>query len=1297
VTLRLQRRRTLRTGLTACLAALFLALAGAGPRSTHRILFVHSVSPASPYTAVQRDAAMEVLRDRFAERAIFMEESLGIDRPMKGDQAELLCRLFEDRYARVGVDIVLTTDTAALEFIAAHRDTLFVGKPVVFSAAIRVPEIAEAPDSGFTGVTEQVDAQRTVEVIRDLHPECRTIVAISSHGEYAERLESLVRAAVESRTDGTTLAVVQSQYGEPEQLLDRLADGAPDEVFLYLVAHDPSRRARRAEDILPEFSAHASRPIYALYDTYVGRGVVGGAVASAAASGQRAGEIASLILLGAPVDSIPIEVAPNPLMFDDRQLERWGIPEGALPAGAVILNNDPSFWKANREAILITGIGAAVLIPTLGLFAGLWARARRAARSLAEARDQQVEVAASLGIGLIVQNDEGRITDANRMAERILGRTKDQITALKSDDARWRSVHPDGSPMSGDQLPSIMALRTGRPQLDRVVGVHRPDGSLVWISANAVPLKGTDGPSPRFTVTTFADITAERAAVEWQSGVSDVLRRLALDEPLTSVLETLCLAVERRMPGMVCTILLLDDDGLRLRHGAAPSLPLEVWKPVDGVPIGPTMGSCGTAAYTKQRVIVEDIATSPLWDGIRDLHLKHDLRACWSEPVRAPDGAVIGTLALYYRQPRTPSDPESDLIESAATIAGIAISKNRREQRIRESDERFRTLSENVPGVLYSYIISPDLKRHTLFMSPYLERLLGPVNAAAVRADMQHFFDLIHPDDIERVNGLASESRRTCAPIEIEYRVRTDAGDYRWVRGVSAPVRLEDGSLRAHGILLDITETRHAERARQEAEERLSTLSEHVPGALFTYVTTPDGDRHSCLLSPYFDRLVGPIAGARVRHRVNDIFTMIHPDDLQRVRDRGDRCRANQLPFECEYRLRTDAGEYRWVRGVSTPEPLANGETRWHGLLLDIDAAKRSEEALRASEARLRSLTDNIPGAVYRSVMHPDGSRTLLFASREYESVIGRPPVIGHLPYNERDVRYYPGDIARMRDAFIQAGRRQEPVDIDTRIMLPSGEFRWVKVRSSPTPLEGGDVLWDGVIFDIHEQKCAQEEVLRLARARAILLEELDHRVKNSLSGLLTLIDITSQPSTSAAEFAQAIRSRVHAMATTHTLLSRTHWQPISLEALIRALIPEGLADRVSVNGPAALIASTQATAVGMVIQELLTNATKHGALKGSAGFVEVSWVLSSAPDDRSAVALDWRESGGATIDDAPPPGIGSSLVEGLLGFELGGAAQLRYPPDGAHHTLRFSIDASTRTAEDAHANGAALTPTPTA
>ena len=144
--------------------------------------------------------------------------------------------------------------------------------------------------------------------------------------------------------------------------------------------------------------------------------------------------------------------------------------------------------------------------------------------------------------------------------------------------------------------------------------------------------------------------------------------------PLDTTLETITQLVEREFRDMICTVLLLD--GTRIRIAAAPSMPPAFNRAIEGVEIGPAAGSCGTAAWRKELVVCSDIATDPLWEPWRAIALEHQLRACWSMPVLTRAGTVLGTFAMYYREPRQPNELELELIRVAASFAGIAIERS---------------------------------------------------------------------------------------------------------------------------------------------------------------------------------------------------------------------------------------------------------------------------------------------------------------------------------------------------------------------------------------------------------------------------------------------------------------------------------------------------------------------------------------------------------------------------------------------------------------------------------------------
>jgi PAS domain S-box-containing protein len=182
---------------------------------------------------------------------------------------------------------------------------------------------------------------------------------------------------------------------------------------------------------------------------------------------------------------------------------------------------------------------------------------------------------------------------------------------------------------------------------------------------------------------------------------NETLQMIAGGKPLPDTLDTLLRGLETQSPELRVSILLLDADGVHLRHGAAPSLPMEYVKAIDGAAIGPQAGSCGTAAFRGSPVFVSDIASDPLWTDYKHLALAHKLRACWSTPILDEQKKVLGTFAIYHHQTGLPKDGDVRLIELVTHTAATAITKDRVEKKLRGSEERFRTLVQQASDAIF--------------------------------------------------------------------------------------------------------------------------------------------------------------------------------------------------------------------------------------------------------------------------------------------------------------------------------------------------------------------------------------------------------------------------------------------------------------------------------------------------------------------------------------------------------------------------------------------------------------------
>ena len=219
------------------------------------------------------------------------------------------------------------------------------------------------------------------------------------------------------------------------------------------------------------------------------------------------------------------------------------------------------------------------------------------------------------------------------------------------------------------------------------------DGSIKHVQGVGRPVIEGSGAIDRYIGTTV-DITARKRTEALLAGEKRLLEMVARGDPLTPILETLCRLVEELASGALSSILLFDPDRNCLWHGAAPSLPKRYIDAIDGAAIGPLAGSCGTAAYRARPVIVSDIASDPLWTDYRHVALPYGLRACWSSPILSSEGKVLGTFAIYYRQPCTPTRQQHEIIEQITHLASIALERKRAEEALRASEQVARGQAE---------------------------------------------------------------------------------------------------------------------------------------------------------------------------------------------------------------------------------------------------------------------------------------------------------------------------------------------------------------------------------------------------------------------------------------------------------------------------------------------------------------------------------------------------------------------------------------------------------------------------
>lgn len=298
-------------------------------------------------------------------------------------------------------------------------------------------------------------------------------------------------------------------------------------------------------------------------------------------------------------------------------------------------------------------------------------------QALRESEERYRIVTETSSDAIITIDEHSVIVYANRAVGKVFGYAIEELIGrelMMLMPERFRSTH-------STSLQRYLAH--GQKHIDwrsaELRGLHR-DGREISLEVSFGEFH--ESGRPLFTGI-LRDITERKRTDALRTGEARVLEMIATGAPLRDTLTELMVWIESQAPGMLCSVLLLDETGQHLHNGAAPSLPEEYIKVVEGIAIGAQVGSCGTAAYRGESVIVTDIQSDPLWADYRDVAAQYDLRACWSTPIFSRQGRVLGTFAMYYREVRSPGDLERYLLDIATHLAGIAIERDRAEERVR--------------------------------------------------------------------------------------------------------------------------------------------------------------------------------------------------------------------------------------------------------------------------------------------------------------------------------------------------------------------------------------------------------------------------------------------------------------------------------------------------------------------------------------------------------------------------------------------------------------------------------------
>jgi PAS domain S-box-containing protein len=633
-------------------------------------------------------------------------------------------------------------------------------------------------------------------------------------------------------------------------------------------------------------------------------------------------------------------------------------------------------------------------------------------------------------------------------------------TGLSADQARdwgWTlALHSEDLNKLVDYWRSVLA--SGEP--GEVEGrLRRFDGVYRWFLFRATPSFDNHGRVVKWFGTN-TDIEDRKRAECLLAGENLVLEMTAKASPLESILEALCRVVEQTASGCCCSVVLIDRSGSTIQQAVAPSLPSSYNDRFPGTAVDREGGPCTEAARRKIQVIVPDIASDTRWDtyGWRTAALTHGLKACWSTTILASSGLVLGTFAIYWREPRSPTEQDEEIIGQITHLAAVAIERKRNEAALQESEERFRLIVDTIPGFVCTLNATGEVELLN-------RRLLEYFGKTTEELKNWSTSDAIHPDDLPQVIDAWRRSVETGQPYDLELRQRRADGVYRWFQSRALPTRDTEGHITGWYMLLtDIDDRKLAEDALRASEQDFRLIVDSVPGLVWTMTADGEVELVNQQILGYFGTTLD---------EMKEWTLFLHPDDRARVMAYWRGTTESGQAYDVEHRLRRADGAYRWFQARGLPHRDAQGRiVRWYNLLTDIDERKRAEDALRRSEAYL-SEAQRLSHTGSFGCKVPSGE---MFWSEETFRIFAydrttKPAVEAILE------RVHPEDKALVQERIDRATGEGKDCDLEYRLLLPDSSIKHVHVVAHAVTAEPGGFEFVGSVMDVTDQRQARAEL----------------------------------------------------------------------------------------------------------------------------------------------------------------------------------------------------------------------------
>lgn len=637
---------------------------------------------------------------------------------------------------------------------------------------------------------------------------------------------------------------------------------------------------------------------------------------------------------------------------------------GNISFGVNLIFDDRYFSNYKSRSPLVIGIAGIFLSIIFSLLVYYNKKSKFHSDILAKQANTKIKINEAILNSLLdnspaiiyMKDMSGQYTHINKKFEQILGVNKADVV-----DKNTYEVHPRNV---ADKyvINDRFVIGTLEPLVTEEI--FCVDNKMKTFHTVQFPLRDERG-KPIGIAGISSDISVRKQNEAFLFFQNNALELMAHELSLTKVLEYIVCGIEEQTDNLKGSILLLDKTGKYLSHGVAPNLPQKYSEAIYGMSIGPSAGSCGTAVYKKEMVIVEDIASDPLWEDFRALALPCDLRACWSIPIFNRSGSVLGTFALYYNAPNRPTDWELEIMQSVAHLASLAIEQKRTQEDLEKykkelegsltlNEERLQLFLEATTDGVWDWNLVTD----EVFFSPSWLESLG-YHPDELEPHVDSWKKLIHPDDMPRVINLLTDHLEGRTEFyQCENRLLKSDGSWRWNIDRGRVVKRDENgkAVRMVGSDTDITSLKEAEFALRSSEQNLVRAQKMASLGSWEF----DVKNNSMTWSDEVYRIFG-MEIKQFLGTYEAFIEMVHPGDRDWVHEANMEAIHKNKPYDLTHRILLPDGVVKFLQVKSRTFYNKDGNPeRIVGTFLDITEKKIVEQELQKSHQQLRDLSNKL-------------------------------------------------------------------------------------------------------------------------------------------------------------------------------------------------------------------------------------------------------------------------------------------------------------------------------------------------